>query len=85
MVVILNQTSDQEGDIARLHSVVTALKEFPGQDEVSLRVTNNGNAINLRLPNVQAGYCPELRQRLVALVGEEGLSVEASESVSPGG
>ena len=85
VVVILNQTSDQEGDIARLHSVVTALKEFPGQDEVGLRVTNNGNAINLRLPNVQAGYCPELRQRLVALVGEEGLSVEASESVSPGG
>jgi len=82
VMVILKQTSDQDGDIARLHGVVNALREFPGQDEVSLRVTDNGNATNLKLSNVQTGYCPELRQRLVALVGEEGLSVESNESVA---
>ena len=80
VVVILNQTSDQEEDIARLHSIVSALKEFPGRDEVSLRVTNNGNAVNLRLPNIHADYCPELRQRLVALVGEDRLVLEPGQS-----
>jgi DNA polymerase-3 subunit alpha len=80
VVITLNQTSDQEEDIARLRGIVSALNEFPGQDEVSLRVTNNGNIVNLRLPNVHADYCPELRQRLVALVGEDGLVREPGES-----
>ena len=80
VVLILNQTSDQEEDIARLRSIVSALKEFPGRDEVSLRVTNNGNAVNLRLPNIHADYCPELRQRLVALVGEDRLVLEPGQS-----
>ena len=63
-----------------MRGIVSALNEFPGQDEVSLRVTNNGNIVNLRLPNVHADYCPELRQRLVALVGEDGLVREPGES-----
>jgi hypothetical protein len=30
------------------------------------------------MPNVRAGYCPELRQRLVALVGEQGFRLESA-------
>ena len=75
-IVILNQTSDREGDIARLHGVVAALKEYPGRDQVSLHVANNGDVVRLRLPNIHADLCPELRQRLVALVGEQGLVLE---------
>ena len=32
--------------------------------------------INLKLSNIYINYCPELHQRLVELVGEEGLSLE---------
>ena len=78
LVVTLTTTSDSEGDITRLREVVSVIKEFPGQDEVSLRVTNNGSATDLRMPNVHAGYCPELHQRLVELVGEQGLNLESA-------
>jgi len=52
------------------------LKDFPGEDEVSLRVNIEGRVFNLKLPNTS--YCPELYQRLVELVGEEGLRVETT-------
>ena len=81
LVVTLATTSDSEGDITRLREVVSVLREFPGQDEVSLRVTNNGSATDLKMPNVHAGYCPELRQRLVALVGEQGFMLESPATV----
>ncbi len=81
LVVILTTTSDSEGDVARLREVVSVLKEFPGQDEVSLCVTNNGSTTDLRMPNVRASYCPELCQRLVALVGEQGFRLESAETV----
>jgi DNA polymerase-3 subunit alpha len=78
LVVTLATTSDTEGDIARLREVVSVLREFPGQDEVSLCVTNNGSTTDLMMPNVRAGYCPELHQRLVELVGEQGFRLETA-------
>ena len=41
-----------------------------------LRVTNEEKVINLKLSNISISYCPELHQRLVELVGEEGLRLE---------
>jgi len=76
VMVVLSQTEDRDGDRARLHGVVTALQEFPGRDQFRLRVTNNGNATDLKLPNIHADYCPELRHRLAALVGEGALVME---------
>ena len=82
VVISISQTSDENRDIACLHRVINTLKDFPGQDEVSLQVTNEEKVTNLRLSNIGGtGYCPELRQRLVELVGEEGLELEPTESV----
>ena len=75
LVISLTQTSDTERDIAYLNKLINILKDFPGQDEVSLRVTNKDKIFNLKLPNT-TNYCPELHQRLVELVGEDGLVVE---------
>ena len=58
--------------------MVDTLRDFPGQDEVNLCVVNGEKIINLRLSNIYTNYCPELHQRLVELVGEEGLEVEAN-------
>ena len=69
-----------EGVARLLDRVVDTLKDFPGQDEVSLRVTNTEKVINLRLSNLATGYCPELHQRLAELVGEGGIRLELTDS-----
>ena len=79
LVITISQTSDEESDIAYLHKLIDILRGFPGQDEVSLCVTNGEKIINLRLSNIYTNYCPELHHRLVEMVGEEGLRVVPSD------
>ncbi len=76
LVISITQTSDEDSDVAYLRKLISTLRDFPGQDEVSLRITNEEKIINLRLSSIYANYCPELHQRLVELVGEDGLRVE---------
>ena len=76
LIITITQTSDETSDIAYLHKLIDTLKDFPGQVGVSLRVTNEEKITNLKLSNIYVNYCPELRQRLVELAGEEGLRVE---------
>ena len=76
VILTLNQTDDEDGDVAQLRNVVSVLREHPGQDEINLRVACDGKVVNLDFPDVRADFCPELRQRLVELVGEKGLVLE---------
>ncbi len=76
LLISIAQTTDEESDIAYLNKLINTLRNFPGQDKVSLRVTNEERVVNLKLANITTNYCPELRQRLVELVGEEGLKLE---------
>jgi len=76
LIINIHQTDDKDGDITRFEKIVAALKNYPGRDEVRLNVVNNGASIPLKLPNIQTGYCPELKQRLAELLGEDGLKVE---------
>ncbi|HJX12654.1 MAG TPA: DNA polymerase III subunit alpha, partial [Dehalococcoidales bacterium] len=75
LVINIAQTADESGDIARLNRITSALRIYPGRDEVQLNVVNGGEAIPLKLP-ITTGYCPELQQRLAELVGEGGFRVE---------
>jgi hypothetical protein len=59
---------------------VATLREFNGDDEVSLCLNADDRVTHARLAGVSTGYCPELRQRLEALVGEDGLKVEEPNS-----
>jgi DNA polymerase-3 subunit alpha len=76
LVIDITQTSDEDSDLTYLHKLINTLKDFPGEDEVSLRVTNEEKIINLKLSNISISYCPELYQRLVELVGEERLRLD---------
>jgi len=78
LIINIKQTADKEADIERLNKIITILKEYPGRDEVKMNILNGGEATPLRFTNIQSGYCPELKQRLVELVGEEGFKVEAA-------
>jgi DNA polymerase-3 subunit alpha len=75
LLINLAQTSDEEGDVARLHQILDALKDFPGADEVRLRVDQDGDVVDLEFPGLTATYCPELHQRLADLVPQENLLV----------
>jgi len=77
LVINLSQTSDEERDKTNLHRLIAVLRDFPGPDEVKLSVSNGERVINLRLYNIYTGYCSELRQRLIELVGEEGIRLES--------
>jgi DNA polymerase-3 subunit alpha len=76
LLINIQQTKDEDGDIARLNKIMAILKTYAGRDEVRLNVVNGGAAIPMKLPNIQTGYCPELKQRLIELVGEAGIKVE---------
>jgi DNA polymerase-3 subunit alpha len=78
LVISISQTADAETDIVYLHKLIDTLKGFPGRDEVKLSVTNEERVFNLKLSNILINYCPQLHQRLVELVGEEGLKVEVN-------
>jgi len=75
LVINMTQTSNEDSDIASLRKLIDTLKDFSGKDEVTLCVKIDEKVDNLRLPDT--GYCPELRERLVALVGEEALTLES--------
>ena len=77
LVISVTQTSDEDSDVAYLRNLIDMLQDFPGQDEVSLRIANEEKITSLRLSNIYANYCPELHKRLAELVGEEGLKLES--------
>jgi len=78
LTISIRQTENIDNDVACLNKLVNTLRVFPGEDEVNMRVDNGDRVVNLKLSNIYTGYCPELHQRLVELVGEEGLRVVTS-------
>ena len=76
LIISLKQTADKDKDKLLLYRLKDTLDEFPGQDEVKLSVANGEKVVSLRLYNTYTNYCPELHQRLVELVGEDGLRLE---------
>ena len=78
LTLTLRQTADRQNDTVVLRKVMTVLKDYPGKDEAKLEIVNGERTTHLRLP--KTGYCPELHQRLVGLVGEVGVGVEEFES-----
>ena len=75
LVIDIKQTTDEDGDIARLNRIKTALQAFPGHDEVQLNIASNGELTNLRLP-ISIDFCPELERQLAELVGEDRFRLE---------
>jgi DNA polymerase-3 subunit alpha len=80
LVINIKQTDDRARDVAYFNKLTGILKEFPGQDEVSLRVTNGEKIFNLKLPGTNINYCPELHQRLAELVGKDKLKLDTESS-----
>ncbi len=73
VMIDISQSDDAEKDIERLHRIMDILKNYPGQDEVSLAVVSDGEMTKLEMPNITINYCPELARELSEIVGEGNL------------
>ena len=51
------------------------------EDAVYLTINGGGQEVRLELPQRTAGYCAELHQELVSLLGEDGLVVQRKTEV----
>jgi DNA polymerase-3 subunit alpha len=76
LIITIKDSGDSDRDANSLRRVVYTMKEFPGHDEVSLRIPSEGKIVKLKIANLYTDYTDELRQRITELVGEEGLKVE---------
>jgi DNA polymerase-3 subunit alpha len=76
LTITLQQTADAQADIAQLHAVMAVLQDYPGDDEVSLTVSNGTKIFKLKLGQVRVTYGDELRRRVVALTGAESIKIE---------
>jgi hypothetical protein len=76
LVVTLHQTDNEKADITQLHQLMAILQEYPGDDEVSLVVSNGIKIFKLKMGQIRVGYGEDLKRRLTGLVGEDGLGVE---------
>jgi DNA polymerase-3 subunit alpha len=71
MRITLRETEDADSDHERLRAVVSALREFEGQDHVRLTIRQqDGDEVELELPRARA--CDELSARLAGLLGDAG-------------
>ena len=70
VMIDVNQSGDGEKDVECLHRIADILKNYPGQDRVSLIVVGDSETTNLEMPNITVNYCPELAGELSEIVGE---------------
>jgi len=76
VLVTIQQTSDEEGDLERFRLVWDTVRSYRGDDEVLLSVATRDGLVNVEMPNAYTRYCTELHQDLVGLVGEEGVRLQ---------
>lgn len=76
LFINMHQSADADADVARLHRIMQILKEYPGDDELALSVTNGTKVFKLKMGQVRVECCRELSERLAAIVGEDGVHIE---------
>jgi len=70
ILIKMGDTGNPEEDAHRLQSTMQLMLEFPGQDSVQLEITANGQRTRLEMPLVTTSFCPELEEKLAALIGD---------------
>jgi DNA polymerase-3 subunit alpha len=80
LTITLQQTDDAQSDIAQLHAVMAVLQDYPGNDEVSLTVSNGTKIFKLKMGQARVSYNDELRRRVAALIGADGIKTEILKS-----
>ncbi len=75
--VTLVRTGEQTHDVQALRQIHSLLVKHAGQDQFVIRLTGGtGKPVELGFPNDTTHFCPELMQRLTALVGADAVQVD---------
>lgn len=77
VTVILRASGEKERDIRRLKCVHGLLRSSPGNDHFCFYIFENGHRHLLDFPNDTTGVNSQLIERLVELVGNDNVQVEA--------
>lgn len=72
--ITVAEGESKEADLARLKSLIDLVKQYPGKDNVFLRVEGVSGGSTMRLP--AAAYSPELHKRLAEIVGEGNVTID---------
>ena len=75
LIINIVQTDNAKKDIECLREVMNLLKDYPGQDKVSLTVASGDETTNLEIPEITINYCPELARELSNILGEGNLGL----------
>jgi len=76
LIININQTDETEKDVEYFYKIINILKNYPGQDKVSLSVVSEGEVTKLEMPEMTINYCPELASELNNILGEVNLRLE---------
>jgi DNA polymerase-3 subunit alpha len=75
--VTLTRSGEQNRDVQMLRQVHSLLVEHAGPDHFFIRLTGGrSRPVELTFPNDTTRYCPELIQKLAAVVGAQAVQVE---------
>jgi DNA polymerase-3 subunit alpha len=67
--ITLTRSGDQERDVQRLGQVHDLLQRYKGEDRFSLYLADERKRVQLDFPNDSTGYCLEMEQALVQMLG----------------
>jgi DNA polymerase-3 subunit alpha len=76
VTVSLSESGDRNRDVRRMRAVHGLLASYPGRDRFSFRVVEGNRTWHLEFPNDTTGYCEELEERLVRLIGPGAIDVQ---------
>jgi ribonuclease HI len=77
LTIKLRQNTYENNDITTIYKIIKVLRDFPGQDAVSLALDSEEKVFSLDLSNIKVNYCPDLRKRLVEMVGKKRIKIES--------
>ncbi len=76
LVLDLHDTGNADDDTYLLRSAMQLLLEYQGQDKVRVEISTGGRRTRMEMP-FNTSYCPDLEQRLAALLGQGSARVVA--------
>jgi hypothetical protein len=71
---MLRQSEDKKTDVTNLQSAVYALRQYPGPDEVLLKISGGGKTYNMKLPGIT--YNKDLHYCLLETIAEQDIIIE---------
>ena len=72
----VTESDDPTEDAHLLREAIGILLEYPGTDRVNLEIHTGGGRVVMELPVVSTGYCEDLSQRLVKLLGPDTVRLQ---------